>query len=525
MEEAIKYSGTRKQLYEEIWEISAAAVARKYEIPYTQFMAQTKDNDIPVPPSGYWMRLKNGKEVEQPELKGDMDKLIQLIEKTKKRKSIEIDPEPTTTEDALISNNGVSQEKIEFYDSDQSYNYYNRQKLYEEVWIEPITEVAKSYHVSDSAIRKVCKSLSIPTPPPDYWSKTRTDGKNRIPNFPIGNYPTGKYGLRNRQWIVPQRNDSIETRLGFLNSEDLSVVLSVADQISITNDTDKFHSAVVKQKRMITNWQKAYKKNLDKDWGRHGLEHPPMNADNLSEEGVTRLSRILDSLVRALEPLGCVLLSDDAAFVINGEKVTYSFSEAKDKIDHIITPKEHAELLKYEDERKRYSWASKPKIRKYDYSFNGKLTFKLCSNKFFRDSTSYQLENRLGEIIIALFEASEGVKQQRLEREEAERKRQEEQRLQEIKRQNYNQEVEKILVLVNEANDFETSQRIRNYVAAAKESMDKDKFSDDWLQWASEKANWFDPTVAKEDPQLGVREHYKNESGKQLEKKSSYWYG
>ena len=38
MKEAAKYTTTRKNLYDEIWDISAVGVARKYNIPYLQFL-------------------------------------------------------------------------------------------------------------------------------------------------------------------------------------------------------------------------------------------------------------------------------------------------------------------------------------------------------------------------------------------------------------------------------------------------------------------------------------------------------
>ncbi|NLB96602.1 MAG: hypothetical protein GX785_12955, partial [Armatimonadetes bacterium] len=37
---------------------------------------------------------------------------------------------------------------------------YERDKLYEEVWSEPVTAVAKRYGVSDVAIHKTCKRLA-----------------------------------------------------------------------------------------------------------------------------------------------------------------------------------------------------------------------------------------------------------------------------------------------------------------------------------------------------------------------------
>ena len=48
---------TRQQLYDAIWEISVAGLARKYDIPYSQLMKQIKKAAIPTPPSGYWTQL------------------------------------------------------------------------------------------------------------------------------------------------------------------------------------------------------------------------------------------------------------------------------------------------------------------------------------------------------------------------------------------------------------------------------------------------------------------------------------
>lgn len=51
---------TRKELYEEIWTLSVAGVARKYGIPYAKCLTQIKAAQIPVPPSGYWTKINFG---------------------------------------------------------------------------------------------------------------------------------------------------------------------------------------------------------------------------------------------------------------------------------------------------------------------------------------------------------------------------------------------------------------------------------------------------------------------------------
>jgi hypothetical protein len=45
---------------------------------------------------------------------------------------------------------------------------YNRERLYQEVWSEPVVVVAKKY---DVGLAKICKKLNIPRPGLGYWAK------------------------------------------------------------------------------------------------------------------------------------------------------------------------------------------------------------------------------------------------------------------------------------------------------------------------------------------------------------------
>ena len=48
---------------------------------------------------------------------------------------------------------------------------YNRERLYEEVWSEPVLAVAKKYGLSDVGLAKICKKLNVPRPGLGYWAK------------------------------------------------------------------------------------------------------------------------------------------------------------------------------------------------------------------------------------------------------------------------------------------------------------------------------------------------------------------
>lgn len=47
----------------------------------------------------------------------------------------------------------------------------DREKLYDEVWAEPMTTVAKRYEVSSSFLARVCARLNVPRPPRGYWAQ------------------------------------------------------------------------------------------------------------------------------------------------------------------------------------------------------------------------------------------------------------------------------------------------------------------------------------------------------------------
>ena len=52
-----------------------------------------------------------------------------------------------------------------------SFITYDRKVLYDEVWAEPVRDVAKRYGVSDVALAKTCRRLEVPLPGRGYWAK------------------------------------------------------------------------------------------------------------------------------------------------------------------------------------------------------------------------------------------------------------------------------------------------------------------------------------------------------------------
>lgn len=546
---------TRKRLYDEIWEISVVGVAKKYEIPYAHLIKQIKGSGIPIPPPGYWVKLSFGKPVTKLELPEPADEMIsikRIVPITRKTKDktnpekvfLKTDTESVVTVfsqnlESLVSpvnqktssvpslENNVTNGAAEileapgtFQQYGQTYNIYEREFLYKEVWELPVTEVAKRYQVSDVSISKVCQSLNIPTPPAGYWAKLRA-GKpvTKIP-LPKSSKPVTKTGLRTGIENKPQIK---QKTLAFLSEEERAIVLSVATQIRIPDKNAKMHPTIVAHRKTVMEWKKKRSEQEIKGWNRRGMDPPPFLADTVSEETLPRILHMIDALIKAIEPLGCSLTSD-LKFVIIGRTVSLSVSEAKDEIKHVPTKDENMQLLKYEEDKRRHSWASKPNIRKYDHIYNGRISLTIYNTRNFRDCKSYVVEDRLGEIMIELYESSDILRKERELREEAERKRQEEERRKEERRNRYNSEIDQTIALANLSDDYDTACKIRRYISAVEVSGNLDQKMIEWMEWAKAKADWFDPTIAREDEFFRKRDHKKNHDQKKLEHAGFRWW-
>ena len=533
---------TRKQLYDEIWEISVMGVSKKYDIPYPQMLMQVKKAAIPIPPSGYWTKISFGKPVVKTAFTGVADEPVELYKEfsvTKERankneikkepihpasasKAMETEPQhkEPTLEEKPTNALAIQSEKPQTMEQyGQTYNVYDREVLYEEVWKAPVTEVAKKYLVSDVAIHKVCKSLDIPTPPLGYWAKLRAGKSVTKTPLPKSDKTSKKTGIQTG--YTPSAAKKAEAALDFLDENERLVVLAVASQILLPDENERMHSAIIAHRKVIAEWEKHKLPEDATRFQRRNAPKPPYLVGTVSDNSIPRACRIIDALIKAMEPLGCKL-TQQLDFVVNGETVGIGFSESQDQVNHVLTREENRQLLLYEERRKKYSYESKPQIRKYDHKYNGRLSCTISGEKSFRDCKSYQLEDRLGDMLIELYIAAEKLKQQRLAREKAERTRKEEAARKEERRKRYNKEVDKTIALANEAKDYNTACQIRAYIAAY-ETVHKEENISEWVSWANAKADWYDPTISRKDELLGERDHGEDEEEKKPKHAGYYW--
>ena len=439
---------TRKQLYDEIWALSVAGVARKYNLNYGKLIATCKVENISFPSSGYWTKKNMGKDVsnEIVEFSGLEDTEISLI-----------------TKDAVVKR--IRKAKAEVVE-----------KVH--------TDVTEELDVA------VEEDLS-------------QEKMENIPKWP----------------------DEI---LDYLDATERNKVLEYACNLQISQST-RLHKMLVQYKKDIADYKSKLKEAQSRPYynPRHNKpENEPAFFKEMSDECMSRAIAILDTVFKSIESLGGSINSD-LSVKIRDDIVRFRMVESQDQVKHEMTKQEAQELVKYNDDIKNHRWASKPQIRKYDKVYNGKLRIVFGERSYIRDNDSEKLEDRLGDILVTLYEKAEENRIVREAREEAERKRVEEARCREENRQRKEQEIRLVKELVNKAEDYRIAKEIREYIQAMIDSGNED-ITPEWIEWALKKADWYDPSIETEDEYLGKRQHEKSaeEKEKSLQdsiRKSWYW--
>lgn len=439
---------TRKQLYDEIWELSVAGVARKYNLNYGKLIAVCKAENIPFPSSGYWTKKNMGKDVsnEVVELSGMEETEIPLI-----------------TNDATIKR--IRKAKAKIVEEEQA---------------------------------NIIEDLEVVA--------TEELQQNKVEN--ISKWPDGI--------------------LEFLDETERNKVLELACNLQINQNT-RLHKTLVQYKKDIADYKTKLKEAQSRQYYNPRYNKPenePEFFKEMSNECMSRAIAILDTVFKAIEYLGGSINSD-LSVKIKKDIVRFRMVESQDKVKHELTKQEAQALVKYNDNVKNHRWASKPQIKKYDKVYNGKLRIVFGERSYIRDSESEKLEERVGDILVTLYEKAEENRQAREEREAAEHRRLEEARRREENRQRKEQEICLVKELVNKAEDYKIAMEIRAYIQAAIDSGNED-ITPEWIEWAEKKADWYDPSVAIEDEYLGKRQHEKSaeEKEKSLQdsiRKSWYW--
>lgn len=363
-----------------------------------------------------------------------------------------------------------------------------REKLYEEVWAEPITVIAARYNLSDVGMAKACRRLNIPLPGRGYWARIRAG--QSIKKIPLPAIPENSCSFVE----VTQMSDlEVSEKLADKAKKQATPIEIIkVDEVLI--DPHPLIKAAQKRLSLKTGWSDE-----------RGIRKAPTEIVNIAvtQGSLDRALRIMDALVKKLVSRGVAISIDssrgETMLAFDGVKFPLSISEQIKRTDHVITPDEQSKL---DRQAKRTTWSpnySYLYLPRYDYHPTGSLTITVghWPARNCRDTTNTTLEERLGEVVNNVFEVARIVKERELEMARAAEERRLAAERYELISQRQEKETEAFEELESAANDFERSRRILAYVLAVEQhALDAGSMTSDlknWIEWARQKAAWLNP--------------------------------
>lgn len=379
-----------------------------------------------------------------------------------------------------------------------------RRELYDLVWVEPITTIAKRFGMSDNGLRKHCKSMNIPTPPVGYWSKLAY-GKT-VEKTPLPDEYEGKKQEVNLQEVKKtetviemtdpaNRQKKRELEILDWNPECLVVPEVLYAKEPLIMDTKE-------KLRLQRNSDNIY---LEKNPYKSKIKETLRVIT--SEKTLDRALSIFSTVIKVLLLRGHdIRIKGESTFaIINGEEISIDITERR----------------KQQTVEGKLSGTT---------AYCGELHFNIYYG--YRDKTSYKdtmhtrVEEKIASIVAFLEIKSDEIKKEREERELQRKIREEKERIEkefEAKKANELKEFKTLFIM---AERLFKANVIRDYINTYETYLNEKGLSDstalEKLQWARDKADWIDPFISKEDQYM---DHYDKDKVIQSDQSPHQMYG
>lgn len=377
----------------------------------------------------------------------------------------------------------------------------HREKLYDEVWTEPVVKVAKRYGVSDVALRKVCVKLSVPVPPLGHWAKLAHGKPTSRPRLP----PLARAQQHVFQrWVAPV-DEELETRLAEAYAEraEVQVVRQPAGIAAQTNRSS-WHRTV---KRTASAVRNEFQRLPDSWRIAKGPGHFSLYT---SKEGVERALSMLDLLVQlcvasAFETVPATDEDLPARVFVEGHAYTFRIVERATRGERELTASERSALLR---DKGAYvpNRITKQGTNQLRLEVLNTAGYPVLSRS---DTRHQRLDDVLYEVPAALHHHAveqsvrEALGEERAERAEADRRRR--QALIDVK----NEQLTRLEETEKAAHQWVRARRLYRYAQAlyARARADETSIEERQrllveAQWTERAAGWMDPLTRQHWPEV-----------------------
>lgn len=350
-----------------------------------------------------------------------------------------------------------------------------RNELYELVWSTPVSKLTLQYALSSEGIKKICKQFEIPMPDGGYWSKLKFNKKVSKTKFnPIfGGVDKIVFSIREDGNPVNVDQTPLTIRTKEIEN-DLNAPLIVPDEIAkpdiLTIQTKQYW----KSKISFASYREDNRIIF------------PIRVEKSNRE---RALKFMDTFTKLIRYRGHTFSKEygDTGVLIDGVFIEIDLREASKRVP------------------------AKPPYSGTELVPIGEFIFKIgkySDEREWRDG-KVKLEGMLARIVAKLELMAQSEKEWKERSRIATLKREEEEkRLAEIKKSK-DEEVDKFNRLVKLSEQYYKTVMIRQYIEAVKQmaintnNLTPEK--QEWINWATDKADWLDPLINRPDEILDAK--------------------
>jgi hypothetical protein len=356
-----------------------------------------------------------------------------------------------------------------------------RKQLYNLVWSKPMLFLSRKYNISISRLQKICIKMEIPMPRALYWQKLQNGEDIKQPPLPTGYSGDQEitFTLRREDYKTKPRKALINN-LSPLQKLQKEIESHLGTKLIVPKKLIEPDILIIRANELLTKRIGSYNEMVKT----YSEDAPDIV---VSKSNISRALRFMDTLIKTLRLRGHdILLNDRNAYaLIKKQRIKIRLREKTSqvkKFDKWLTTEYHPTGILY---------------LKMDGYYGGH------PSKEWSDNSKQSLENYMSEILARLEIEGERLYEEEIRREKAWAILEEEKRIQKEYEARKEMELAHFKEALQKATRWHKANDLRSYIDAVEtKALANNNLSDEiinWLHWAREKADWYDPFIEKED--------------------------
>ncbi len=349
---------------------------------------------------------------------------------------------------------------------------FTRRELHDKVWSGRWQEICEQLDVELNGLQSICDRLNVPFPDRGYWKKL-LDGK-KVAQVPLPDKSKGT-----------ERVSFFERNVTKAHAEQVAALQSLFEKMNL----DRTSLNDLSLDKLVQSTQAG----LQKDWRSRSefWEKSKMLDIHVAHETLPRALRFMDLFIKVLRAAGHNIRIDVHRMyaVVEGEEIQISLQERNRRVEYI-------------DEFNHHTKSSHPTGALYLKREGIPYESKGWSDGPKKGNVEEQIPVIVTDLVTIAREEKDRKERYRIAEEERQQKAKMERELHERQED----ELLKFKRLLFDTHRFQTALSMRNYIDAIESKAGTaEKLTEEltqWLAWAKKRADWYDPTVPRDENDL-----------------------